>query len=222
MFLMQPLIIVNIVYPGPEEKGQEYARLYSNLSDSKTEQMTTWANLANVALPNVVVSECPTGKPHNQYTLLTRDLKTKDFREALESYRSFLQKYPTANDSVILIETFGPAGVKAFPDDFSAFPHRDHFSNAVIISMTYSDTSAIDAANAWALQWRDHFAQPEVSGYDKLFVYQNYANEDEPPSAIYGYEEWRHKRLSGLKRKYDPHGLFNGYHAVPANVADWS
>lgn len=213
---------MNVVYPGPEEKGQEYARLYSEFSDSKTEQMTAWSNLANVALPGVVISVCATGHQHNQYSVFTRDLKKQNFREALESYSSFVEKHPTANNSAIVIETFGQAGITEFPDDFSAFPHRDQFNNAVLFSMTYTDNSVADAADAWALQWRNHFAQPEVSGYDKLVVYQNYAHDDEPLSALYGYEEWRHERLSVLKRKYDPHGLFNGYHAVPANLAGWS
>ena len=219
---MQPLILVNVVYPGPEEKGREYARLYSNFSSSMTEQMTAWANLANVALPSVVIGGCPTGNPHNQYSVLTKDLKTQDFRKAMDSYKTFVHKYPTANNSVIFIETFGQAGIKAFPDDFSAFPHRNQFNNAVVFSMTYSDRSVADAADAWAMQWRDHFGQPEVSGYDKLVIYQNYAHGDEPLSALYGHELWRHERLSALKRKYDPHGLFDGYHAVPKNLRAWS
>ena len=222
---MQALILVNVVYPGPEEKGREFSSLYSQFSESITEHMTPWTNLANVALPGVVIAGCPTGNPHNQYSILTRDLKTKDFRQALESYRSLVQQHPPANNSVIFIETFGQAGIKAYPDDFSAFPHRHEFNNAVVFSMTYpnnSNGSVADAANAWALQWRNHFAQPEVSGYDKMEIYQNYAHSDEPPSALYGYEEWRHERLSALKRTFDPHGLFNGYHAVPANLADWS
>lgn len=219
---MQPLILVNVVYPGPEEKGQKYARLYSNFSNSMTEQMTPWANLANVALPSVVIGGCPTGNQHNQYSVLTKDLKTPDFRQALESYKSFVHEHPTANNSVIFIETFGQAGIKAFPDDFSAFPHRKQFNNAVVFSMTYPGNSVADAADAWALQWRNHFAQPEVSGYDKMVIYQNYAHDDEPLSALYGYEQWRHERLSALKRKFDPHGLFNGYHAVPANLTAWT
>lgn len=133
--------------------------------------MTAWSNLANVALPGVVISGCPTGHQHNQYSVLTRDLKKQDFREALESYTSFVKKHPTANNSVIFIETFGQAGITAYPDDFSAFPHRDQFNNAVVFSMTYTDNSVADAADAWALQWRNHFAQPKVSGYDRLVVY---------------------------------------------------
>ncbi|KAL8686690.1 MAG: hypothetical protein Q9218_006937, partial [Villophora microphyllina] len=207
---LEPLILVNVVYPGPKEKGQAYAHLYSNFSSSMTEQMTAWTNLANVALPSVVIGGCPTGNQHNQYSVLTKDLKTKDFRQALQSYKSFVHKYPTANNSVIFIETFGQAGIAAYPDDFSAFPHRHQFNNAVVFSMTYADTSVAGVADAWAKQWRDHFAQPKVSGYDKMVIYQNYAHDDEPLSALYGYEAWRHERLSALKRTYDPHGLFNG------------
>ncbi|KAL8783421.1 MAG: hypothetical protein Q9195_009397 [Heterodermia aff. obscurata] len=219
---LEPLILVNVVYPGPEEKGRAYARLYSNFSSSITEQMTAWSNLANVALPSVVIGGCPTGNPHNQYSVITKDLKTADFREALNSLHSFVQQHPTANNSVIFIETFGQAGITAFPDNFSAFPHRHQFNNAVVFSMTYTDSSVADAANAWARQWRDHFAQPTVSGYDQMVIYQNYAHGDEPLSALYGHERWRHERLTGLKRKYDPHGLFNGYHAVPETLTGWS
>lgn len=218
---LQPLILVNVVYPGPLEKGQAFARLYSNLSSSMTEQMTPWTNLANVALPSVVVGGCPTGNPHNQYSVLTKDLKTKEFRKAMDSYKSFVHKYPTANNSVIFIETFGQAGIAAFPDDFSAFPHRHQFNNAVVFSMTYTDPNANEPADAWAMKWRNHFAQPKISGYDKMVFYQNYAHGDEPLSALYGYEQWRHERLTALKNSYDPHGLFNGYHPVPAKLSDW-
>ncbi|KAL4405425.1 hypothetical protein CABS03_13607 [Colletotrichum abscissum] len=87
---------------------------------------------------------------------------------------------------------------------------------------SYTDDSVADAVNNFFAEWRDKFAEPSSSGYDKLYVYQNYANEDEPLSALYGYNEWRHERLTSLKNKFDPRGLFNGYHPVPSNVAGWS
>lgn len=222
MFSTQPLILVNVVYPGPESEGQKYARLYSNFSDTMTEQMTAWTNLGNVALPSVVIGGCPTGNRHNQYSVMTRTLASRDFRQAMDSYSAFVKEHPSASSSVIFVETFGQAGITAYPDDFSAFPHRRQFNNAIVFSMTYTDDSVAEDADAWALRWRDHFAQPQVSGYGRMVIYQNYAHDDEPPSALYGYERWRHERLSALKRKYDPKGLFNGYHAVPANLADWS
>ncbi|KAL9017077.1 MAG: hypothetical protein Q9185_005588 [Variospora sp. 1 TL-2023] len=219
---LEPFILVNVVYPGPEADGQRYAGLYSNFSDTMNEQMTSWTNLATVALPSVVIGGCPTGNKHNQYSIMTKTLSTPDFREAVDSYAAFVQEHPTANNSVIFVETFGQAGIIAYPDDFSAFPHRSQFDNAVVFSMTYPDDSIAEEVDAWALRWRDHFAQPHVSGYDRMVIYQNYAHDDEPPSALYGYDEWRQERLSTLKRKYDPNGLFNAYHAVPANLADWS
>ncbi|KAK6206501.1 hypothetical protein LQW54_007683 [Pestalotiopsis sp. IQ-011] len=149
---------------------------------------------------------------------IIKDNVSLDFRAALESYRALVQAHPTANNSVIFIET----SVRALPDDSSAFPHRRQLNNAVVFSMTYGDAGAAGAADAWALQWRDHFARPAVSGYDGMVIHQNYAHDDEPLSALYGRDEWRHERLSALKRSYDPHDLFNGYHAVLANLADSS
>ena len=53
-----------------------------------------------------------------------------------------------------------------------------------------------------------------TSGYDKMYVYQNYAHS-EPLQAYYGYEPWRLERLEQLKAKYDPQGHFDGYAPIP-------
>ncbi|KAI1496064.1 hypothetical protein F5X99DRAFT_425229 [Biscogniauxia marginata] len=219
---LETLIFVNIVYPGPEEKGQEITALYSNFSSSISEHYVQWTDLATVALPGIVQSGCPTGRRANQYSVMTKTLPTETFRAAADSYTEFIQANPGANTSVIFIETFGQEALRALPDDYSAFPHRDAFDNAVVLSMTYWDDVYADAADAWGLEWRDKIAQPEVSGYDKLSVYQNYAHDDEPLSALYGFDAWRHERLTALKTSYDPEGHFNGYHAVPADLASWS
>lgn len=113
-------------------------------------------------------------------------------------------------------------------------PGYDGESQSTLKTPSHSITSNLDdtpkkKAFSWpalSLIFLFHFIfflpPPEVSGYDKRVVYQNYAHDDKPPSVLYGYEEWRHERLSGLKRKYDPHGLFTGYHAVPAELAEGS
>ena len=56
----------------------------------------------------------------------------------------------------------------------------------------------------FAKRWRDHFAQPEISGFNDLVVYQTYAHADEPLSALYGCDDCRHERLTRLKNVYDP------------------
>ncbi|KAI0882904.1 uncharacterized protein GGS22DRAFT_195620 [Annulohypoxylon maeteangense] len=221
---LEPGLRLNIVYHGPLENGQEFRKLYSPFSSGFTEQMTTWTNLTSVAFPDIVAGALINGNPHNQYSVLTRNLPIESLREAVTSLGSFAKQYPTANESTIFIETFGQKGVEALPREYSAFPHRNSFRNAIVFSMTYPNnaTEVADAADSWALGMRNKFAQPDVSGYDRLQIYQNYAHGDEPLSALYGYEEWRHERLTKLKNTYDPHGFFNGYHAIPSNLADWS
>ncbi|KAI1770585.1 hypothetical protein F4818DRAFT_446201 [Hypoxylon cercidicola] len=219
---LEPVIRVNIVYPGSLEKGQNFRKLFSPFSSGFTEQMTTWTNLTSVVFPDIVAGGLVNGNPHNQYSVLTKDLPIEHLREAVNSLGSLALQYPAANESTIFIETFGQKGVEALPREYSDFPHRDTFRNAIVFSVTYSEDAVADAADSWALEMRNKFAQPEVSGYDKLQIYQNYAHGDEPLSALYGYEEWRHECLTRLKNNYDPHGLFNGFHAIPTNLADWS
>ncbi|KAI1394184.1 uncharacterized protein F4822DRAFT_424651 [Hypoxylon trugodes] len=218
----KPAITVNIVYPGPLEKGQAFRKLYSAISSNYTEQMVPWTNLTSVALPAVEAGTLIKGNPHDQYSVLTKNLPVANLREAVDALGTLAQQYPGANESTIFIETFGQKALSDLPANYSAFPHRDTFRNAIVFSVTYSDAAVASAANSWAMSMRDKFAQSEVSGYDKLQIYQNYAHGDEPLSALYGYEEWRHERLTALKNSYDPHGFFNGFHAVPNKLSDWS
>jgi hypothetical protein len=53
------------------------------------------------------------------------------------------------------------------------------------------------------------------SGFDKLQAYVNYAQGDEKWQDLYGWEEWRQKKLKALKRKYDPTGDFSWYQPIP-------
>lgn len=213
---------MNIVYPGSLEKGQAIRKLYSSFSLNYTEAMTTWANLADVALPGVVLAGCPKGNPHNQYSILTKDLAIEALAEAHDSLSAFAHQYPAANGSSIFIETFGQQALKTLPQDYSAFPHRNHFRNAIVFTTTYTDDTLADIANSWARDMRNTFAQPNISGYDEWHIYQNYGHGDEPLSALYGCEHWRHERLTNLKNKYDPHGFFDGFHAIPRDLAKWS
>lgn len=52
------------------------------------------------------------------------------------------------------------------------------------------------------------------SGFERPAVYLNYASAEEL-GAIFGYEEWRMEKLKGLKRKWDPEGMFDAYHPIP-------
>lgn len=67
-----------------------------------------------------------------------------------------------------------------------------------------------------ARKWADEIealwnaGQPEV----KPSNYVNYATGLEPLPSIYGYEEWRLRRLVSLKREYDPQNRFRFYNPI--------
>ncbi|RYP25004.1 hypothetical protein DL765_000232 [Monosporascus sp. GIB2] len=215
-------VIVNLVYAGPMEEGQKYTKLFSPFSLSLEENMIPWAELPTRSVLGLIPASCVTGPRYNLRSVIARTLDPQSFVEFSYAFEKFMQDYPQANGSAMMIETFPVQGIEALPDHYSAFPHRNRFRNMIESIGSYTDDSVAGCVDDFFREWRDRFAEPAVSGYDKLYVYQNYAHDDEPLSALYGYEKWRHKRLTHLKNTYDPHGFFNGYHAVPSDLAKWS
>jgi hypothetical protein len=70
----------------------------------------------------------------------------------------------------------------------AAYVNRGHVNILVLIQMIYDHEDVANAADFWAKTQRDELE--EVSGYGKLYVYQNYAHGDGPLEAIYEYDAW--------------------------------
>lgn len=209
------------MYAGPKEQGQKYSKLFSHFSLSLAESEISFAELPTKSVLGLIPGACAEGPRYNLYSAITRNLDPRTFVEFANSFEKFMQDHPLANNSALQVETFAVQGVEALPDDYSAFPHRKAFRNQVESIASYRDDSVAIVVNDFFREWRDRFAKPAVSGYQKMHIYQNYAHGDEPLSAVYGYQEWRHKHLTKLKKKYDPHGFFNGYNPVPSDLAKW-
>ncbi|EPS34783.1 hypothetical protein PDE_09747 [Penicillium oxalicum 114-2] len=210
-------MVVNIVYSGPEAEGQKYTKLFSPYSLSLQEHMLKWEELPTKSVLGLIPYSCASGPRYNLYA---RTLDPPTWVKFGNEFEKFLQKYPAANGSAMMIETFPVQGIEALPDTYSAFPHRKYFHNIIEVIGSYTDDSVAKPVDDFLRSWRDQFAA--TSGYDKLHVYQNYAHDDEPLSALYGYQSWRHARLTKLKNAYDPHGFFDGYHAVPSDLKKWT
>ncbi|KAL9095872.1 MAG: hypothetical protein Q9165_001869 [Trypethelium subeluteriae] len=213
-------VIVNIVYAGPKEDGQKYTKLFSNFSLVLEESMLAWADLNEKAVFGLVPATCAEGLRYDLYSVISKTLEPQSWVDFTDAFETFVQQYPLVNGSAMMIETFAVEGVQAHPDNFTAFPHRQTFRNQIEGIGAYTDDSVAQAVDNFFLDWRSKFAA--VDGYDQLYIYQNYAHGDEPLSALYGYDEWRHERLTSVKNAYDPHGFFNAYHAVPSDLAKWT
>ena len=221
-YFLKPLVAINIVYSGPEEEGKRYTERFSPFSVSLNESIIPWVDLNSKSGGGAVLAKCIPGQSHNQYDSITKVVDKATFHELFDSYGSFVAEHPALVNSTVILEIFAQQAISAYPLDFSAFPHRGSLDTLVEIEMAYTDQSIAAVADDWARGWRDRLSSPAVSGYDRMIIYQNYGHGDEPISALYGYEQWRHERLTGLKRTYDPLGQFNGYHAIPATLEGWN
>jgi len=154
--------------------------------------------------------------------VITRSLDAQLISDFADDLVKMIRAHPSASGSMLMIETFANQAMNKFPDDFSAFPHRGKFNNMIELVMLYTDDRDAAGVEAFSVKWRNKWAEKRFSGFDKLIEYQNYAHGDEPLGAIYGYDQWRHVKLTNLKNKYDPRGFFNGYHAIPKTLAAWT
>lgn len=218
---LEPFIILNIVYAGPFEQGQKYSDIFSaNNSDYKIQRLSfnesevPWNELNFAASVGAVEQACVDGPSTNIYSLNTARFDVAQTREAFDAYAAFVKANPLAYASSLFWEVFAMQAVVDQPAEATAVGNREFADVLVAVEAIYTDDSVAEAADEWAREWRDRMADPKHSGYDREYVYVNYAHGDEPREAIYGYEPWRLQRLRALKKRYDPHGFFNGFHPV--------
>ncbi|KAI1499786.1 hypothetical protein F5X99DRAFT_410706 [Biscogniauxia marginata] len=225
---MNPLFTINVVYAHDKDAGRRLASNFASTPANATYPITrlslneSYIPFAELPLAGSNVAVCERGHNQDIYPVTAREFFDVDAMVDLyESYGSFVRANPGASGSILLFESASPQGLLAYPDDHSAFPLRGRYVLSGLISMLWDDNSLTNAVDSWASGARDTLARPEISGNDRLYAYQNYGHGDEPLSALYGYDQWRHERLTGLKQKYDPHNFFSAYHAIPLEIGGW-
>lgn len=77
--------------------------------------------------------------------------------------------------------------------------------------MAYNDASIDNAITNYSMAIRAKFQAD--TGFPTLKTYMNYGRGDEPISVLYGQSKLQ--TLGVAKKKYDPSGVFNAYHAIP-------
>jgi FAD/FMN-containing dehydrogenase len=220
---LNPIVFVNLVYAGTQAKGEKYANLFATRPQagttrsitrlSNTASMLSWDQLPYLSAGGAIAAACVKGIRQNTYTANLRQFDLNQTSTLYKDFGAFVKANPKASGSLVLYEVFGQAAVLSATPTSAA--NREFGNILTLVEMAYLDDSVAAVADAWGKRWRNVMAQPKVSGYDRLYVYQNYAHGDEPLQALYGYEPDRLARLSKLKSRYDPRGFFNGYHAIP-------
>lgn len=223
---------MNVVFAHDDERGRRVAARFASSQEDVVnpidriyfqESNMDYSELGSgKAIPGV----CDLGLKNTLYTASTPTLfETSAMKAAYESFASFVLANPGANRSILLFEAADGKAMASLPDHYSAYSHRGMMTTNAIIQATWdedTDGKVSEAANTWGKEARDLLARPEVSGYDKLHAYVNYANSDEPLAALYGYDKKRQQKLTNLKKRYDPHGYFNAYRPLPSDMAGWN
>ncbi|KAM0811982.1 putative FAD-binding PCMH-type domain-containing protein, partial [Seiridium cardinale] len=222
------IAFLNLVYAGPQEQGEKFADYFATTPEgqnstssarinrlSNNVTLTPWDQLPYVSAGGAIAAACARGLRQNTYTANLRQFDVNQTIELYNSFGTFVKANPAAAGSLILYEVFGQEAVVSGPDTAAA--NRQFGNVLALVEMAYADDAVAAIADDWAKGWRDVMVQPDISGYPREYVYQNYAHGDEPIGAYYGYEPERLERLAGLKSQYDPYGFFNGYHAIPTN-----
>lgn len=222
---------MNIVYAHDESAGRHVAAMFASTPEGASNPIKrlyfneSLMNFSELGSGRAVPGVCDVNLRNTLYTASTPTFfDTGAMKDLYESFGSFIGAHPIANRSILLFEAASGQTLATLPDDYSAYPHRGKMTTNAIIQVTWDEGGDEDLsgiASAWGKGARDLLAKPKVSGYDRLYAYVNYANDDEPLSALYGYEDWRHRRLVGLKQKYDPHGFFNAYRPIPSELNGW-
>ena len=120
---------MNIVYAGTQAAGQAWSNPWKQLGPlTFAEDISNWAELPFKSEGGMKSGDCLNYGYKDIYsaTLKTFDLPT--MRSIYTSFGKLIAANPNANASSIIFEVYSQEGVRAAPDDGSAFPNRAHFN----------------------------------------------------------------------------------------------
>ncbi|OJJ46861.1 hypothetical protein ASPZODRAFT_1838315 [Penicilliopsis zonata CBS 506.65] len=209
--MQQPIILVSLIKPGKSVLSPDYTAPFRDLGPAITAGQTgtyldlpKWNGLDLDALPCQKMGFANVRFPVN---IQSYDLPAR--RAVFDAFARTTSEMPQFAYSFIMFEGYTLQGVKAIPEDSTAFPHR---ADAIIVApvLVYQPDSTLDeTASRFGEELREIIHR--AGGSMELHAYVNYASGTESPQNMYGYEPWRLARLRALKKKYDPKRRFPFY-----------
>ncbi|KAJ5217451.1 6-hydroxy-D-nicotine oxidase [Penicillium chermesinum] len=209
----KPVIMFYIAQEGAAAVDSIYTKPFEDLGTVVTgkgsgdyTQLAAWTGNANDSPP------CQkAGLANIRFPIDLDTYSIEAQRAAYDLFAKGTKETPAFANSLFLFEGYSTQGVKAIDSDSTAFAFR---ANNLLVSplITYQrDGSA--ALDKQAAGFGESLRQVlhRGSGRKEMHTYVNYAYGDESLKNLYGYEDWRQKKLKSLKGTYDPHGRFNFY-----------
>uniref|UniRef100_A0A4E9DNB2 FAD-binding PCMH-type domain-containing protein n=1 Tax=Gibberella zeae TaxID=5518 RepID=A0A4E9DNB2_GIBZA len=213
-------LLVNLVWSGQESEARSWIHRFENLKPilNSGKTATSWADLPwitykgqNKVLSKPEVWSLAPNKMMGAACVEKFDIETT--RAFFQSVKDMNEEWAGKGFFGAMFECLPHQKVRELPDETTAFPWRwgsNHFIMFMATPLNLEDRGAFEAHID---HWKKRFIA--TSGYGRLQQYVNYGNTTstmrDPPEALYGYEQWRLKKLRQMKHIYDPDNVFRWY-----------
>ncbi|KAJ8121968.1 hypothetical protein ONZ43_g1715 [Nemania bipapillata] len=206
-----PILWFAIIYDGPTETAREYAKAFHEIGPMTVQVGEgTLHDLAVSTLQDQAGAGCAYGMTSLRYPIGLKSFNVAAVRKVYDHIDETFRKVPELAGSFFLLEGYSTQGVQAMDPASTAFPHRD---DKILITsyIQYKPNPVIEPmGQEFGKKLRDIFLEGSDDP-EHLRAYINYANGDEPLEAVYGWEEWRLKKLRDLKHRWDPENKMKYY-----------
>ncbi|KAI0456759.1 FAD-binding domain-containing protein [Xylaria acuta] len=199
-------------YLGPEEAGlKEFQPLFDLKPIIGDVTVYPYNTLIQSVAGGADAYICLDGAIHDVYTINARNLSASTYKSVFGQISTLFADYPDFQQSVIQIAIFPNNAAMAVPEASTAYPWRDTLAY-IDIELGWDPSHNMEAiATEFGTKWRKQFAA--TSGYPQLAAYVNSAHGDESLESIYGADKLR--RLSALKKSWDPSNVFRFNNPIP-------
>ncbi|KAL0943459.1 FAD-dependent oxygenase [Colletotrichum truncatum] len=210
----RPIIWYAIIHDGHVNKTTEYAKPLHDIEHVTVETGSVpMPNLAEKTFMGTETIGCAKGYTGLRYPIGLKKYDLAATRKVFDDITDMSNRIPEFAGSFFLLEGYSTHGVKAVNDKDSAFPHRD---DEILVTsyIMYKPNSSLDAlAQEYGERLRGHLLRASEDP-ERLRAYVNYAHGIEPVESIYGWDEWRLKKLRTLKKKWDPENRMRLYNPL--------
>ncbi|KAK4167727.1 putative FAD-dependent oxygenase [Cladorrhinum sp. PSN259] len=209
----KPVISLMFFFNGPAEELKKITKEVHNLGPATYNggAVAEYPDLTTLMASRPQDPVCEKGNTNR--ALRAADLISYEIpamRKAYDTFSRRITSEPAFNNSVVLLEQYSVQAVQAVPPENTAYAHR---AQRLLLGPNLWWPKGNATLDKQAEDWTKDIWKA-LSGTAQKRSYVNYAQGDEDPKALYGYEPWRLQKLHALKKKYDPEGRFGYFGSV--------
>ncbi|RAH84361.1 FAD-binding domain-containing protein [Aspergillus japonicus CBS 114.51] len=204
---------------GPEREAEKYLAPFNNLGPiNVVAGAVPYPAMPDATRNGRVSLPCTKGLAKMMSTTGLQIFNVTACRQAYDLFNTYLKEYPGLKPSILLFEANNPAAARAIDPDSSAFPHRDDNSRVVAMIAYLPALRLEEPASQLASGILDAMLDGQPDRVPTTYV--NYAFGHGSLESVYGYEEWRLKKLRSVKSEYDPDNKFSYYVPIVPDAKD--